>query len=69
MPVLPDTTLLCCLAIAAVALGLLGRKLCGKIKDSKDSKLAQFQAAVVGMVTCTAAYAALSQYYEAPWFT
>ena len=66
MPVLPDTTLLCCLAIAAVALGLLGQKLCGKIKDRK---LAQFQAAVVSMVTCTAAYAALSQYYEAPWFT
>jgi len=65
MPVLPDATILCCFAIAAVALGLLGRK-CGKIKDSK---LAQFQAAVVSMVTCTTAYAALSQYYQAPWFT
>lgn len=61
MPVLPDTTLLCCFTIAAVAIMLLAAQWAQRGTKS--------QTAATLVTLATVAYAALSQYYQAPWFT
>ena len=58
MPVLPDATLLCCFAIAAVAIVLLAAA-----RDVKSQSWATL------VTLATVSYAGLSQYYQAPWFT
>jgi len=64
MPVLPDATLLCCFAIAAAAIVLLAAHLA-----RRNTKWSDTHAAATLVTLATVAYAALSQYYQAPWFT